>query len=31
MENIPSFLIELLNRQYNEETVSKILNGYNMR
>lgn len=31
MENIPSFLIELLNKQYSEETVVNILNGYNVR
>jgi len=28
MSNIPSFLIELLNKQYGEEIVEQILNGY---
>lgn len=28
MENIPFFLIEMLNKQYNEEIVKEILEGY---
>jgi len=31
MENIPDFLIELLNKQYAEEIVKNILNGYNIQ
>ena len=28
---IPSFLVELLNRQYGEETTKKILDGYKVK
>lgn len=31
MENIPDFLIEMLNKQYDEDTVNKILQGYNVK
>ena len=31
MSNIPDFLIELLNKQYNENVVKDILQGFNVR
>lgn len=31
MENIPDFLIEMLNKQYEENIVNKILQGYNVK
>lgn len=31
MENVPDFLIEILNNQYDANTVNKILQGYNVK
>ena len=31
MSNIPDFLVEMLNKQYNEKIVSKILEGFNTK
>lgn len=31
MENVPDFLIEMLNKQYDENIVNKILLGYNVK
>lgn len=31
MENVPVFLIEMLNKQYDENTVNKIIEGYKVK
>lgn len=31
MSNIPDFLVEMLNKQYNEKIVSEILQGFNAK
>lgn len=31
MRDIPDFLIEMLNKQYDENTVNKIIQGYNIK
>lgn len=31
MSNIPEFLVEMLNKQYNEKIVSEILQGFNVK